>query len=82
MMFKYWSLSGVPCPFFYIEAETITEADKLFQAEFGTHPSKLSKIVVRFETSTYVPGYFRKDHKAHLPKPTFFFKDLLNLLEK
>ena len=79
-LFKYWNLSGVPCPFYYIHANSITEADKAFQAEFGVHPSKLNKIVVRFENPNYSPGYPRKDYLDHLPAPTFFYEDLLTAL--
>jgi len=80
MMFNYWNLSGVPCPFFCIIAESITAADKMFVAEFGIHPSKLSKIVVRFETPGYTPWYYRE---SPAPKPpNFYYKDLLALLTR
>jgi|SRR6478735_3328574 len=49
--FNYFNLDGQPGDFTSFMAESILDADKMFEAKFGKHPAKIPHIVLRWYTS-------------------------------
>lgn len=76
--YQYWNISGVPAPFFYVEASSILEADKLFFDEFKVHPSKLGHVVERASLGN---GYGYKRKYPQTVSRTFFYKDLVDAID-